>query len=615
MSRGEAIGARRERLARRARELPRKPGAYLFLDGSGRVLYVGKAKSLRARVRTYFGNPSDLGPKVARTVEATHGIDFIVTGSELEALLLEYNLIKEHRPRYNVVYRDDKKYPYLRVTLGETFPRVFPTRRIENDGSRYFGPYADVGAMRRTLRILRTVFPLPTCKLHLVEGMSERGCLDFFLGRCVGPCRGDVDPEEYRRIVDDALLFLDGKKDDVVATLERDMERAAREMRYEDAAKLRDRLSSLRRTVAKQHVTLKGEGDVDALGFVRLGREAVGVLLIVRGGRVVGRERLEIGCTPAERESEILRGLFLGFYSQRDDVPGEVLVRIEPGEPELLRSWLESKAGRKVALRTPRRGTGRKLLEMAEHNAQVALEGGQGASGPARRAGGGVAAVAKALGLPKPPRRIEGFDISTIQGTDTYASMVVFEDGAPAKGEYRTFRIREAPRRDDPRAIEEAVRRRARRIRAAGGGPDLVLIDGGPTQLDAASRGLAAEDLPNVPVVSLAKREELIFFPGRPEPLRLPPEAEALMLLQRVRDEAHRFALRAHRRRRGGRVASSILDEVPGIGPAKRRLLIHRFGSVDGIRGASLDEIAGVPGIGRALALSLWTHLGGAEES
>jgi len=614
VSRGESKIRRRERLARRAQTLPRKPGVYLFLDGAGRVAYVGKAKSLRSRVRTYFGNAEDLTPKVARTVDSTHEIDFIVTRSEMEALLLEYNLIKEHRPRWNVVYRDDKKYPYLRVTLGETFPRVFPTRKVENDGSRWFGPYTDVGAMRRTLSVLRTVFPLPTCKLDLVEGMSERGCLDWFLGRCVGPCRGDVDPAEYRRLVDDVLLFLDGKKDEVVTALEREMQQAAREMRYEDAAKLRDRLSSLRKTVAKQHVTLEGQADVDALGFVRLGREAVGVLLNVRGGRVIGRDRLEIGCTPAEQESEILRGLFLGFYSARDDVPAEVLVRVEPGDAELLGEWLGAKAGRRVRLRVARRGAGRRLLEMAEHNAHVALSGAA-APGAGRGARNGVAEVAKALGLARPPRRIEGFDISTIQGTDTYASMVVFEDGAPAKAEYRTFRIREAPRRDDPRAIEEAVRRRARRIRAAGAGPDLVLVDGGPTQLDAASRALAAEELGEVPVVSLAKREELIFFPNRPEPLRLPPDAEALRLLQRVRAEAHRFALRAHRRRRGGRVATSVLDEVPGIGPAKRRLLVHRFGSVDAMRRASVDEIAQVPGIGRALALSLWTHLGGAEEA
>ncbi len=615
MSRGEPKARRRERLLRHAQGLPRSPGTYLFLDVAGRVVYVGKAKSLRARVRTYFGNPDDLVAKVARTVDATHDIDFIVTRTEMEALLLEYNLIKEHRPRYNVVYRDDKKYPYIRVTLPETFPRVFPTRKVENDGSRFFGPYTDVGAMRRTLRILRTVFPLPTCKLNLVEGMSERGCLDYFLGRCVGPCRGDVDPGEYRKVVDDVLLFLDGKKDEVVTALERDMQRAAREMRFEEAAKLRDRLFSLKKTVAKQHVTLEGQGDVDALGFVRLGREAVGVLLTVRGGRVIGRDRLEIGCTPAEQESEILRGLFLGFYSSRDDVPAEILVRNDPGDAELVASWLGEKAGRKVTLRKAQRGSGRKLLEMAEHNAQVALAGPESAPGPSRTPRASVTAVAKALGLEKPPRRIEGFDISTIQGTDTYASMVVFEEGAPAKGEYRTFRIREAPRRDDPRAIEEAVRRRARRIRAAGGGPDLMLIDGGPTQLDAAARALAEQEIADVPVISLAKREELIFFPNRPEPLRLPPDAEALKLLQRVRDEAHRFALRAHRRRRGARVASSVLDDVPGIGPAKRRVLIHRFGSVDAIRRASLDEIAEVPGIGRSLALSLWTHLGGAEES
>jgi excinuclease ABC subunit C len=611
VSSGESRGRRRERLARIARGLPDEPGAYLFLDSKGAVIYAGKAKSLRARVRSYFAASADLTAKVRQTVSATHDIDFLVTRTEMEALLLEYNLIKEHRPRYNVVYRDDKKYPYVKVTVGETFPRVFATRRIEDDGARYFGPYSDVGAMRRTLRILGSVFPLPTCALRLTEGMSERGCLDWFLGRCVGPCRGDVDPDEYRLIVDDVIRFLEGKKSDVVRDLERRMGDAAREMRFEEAAKLRDRLFSLRRTVAKQHVTLDGRKTLDALGIARLGRTAIGVLLEVRDGRVIGRDRIEIRCTPAEPESEIARGLVLGFYQGRDAVPGELLVRAAPADEELLAEWLAGKAGRKVRLRAPQRGEGIRLLEMAEHNARVALAGDDG--GRARAGAGDGEELAEAVGLAKAPRRIEGFDISTIQGTDTYASLVVFEEGSPAKSEYRTFRIREAPRRDDPRSIEEAVRRRARRAAAGGARPDLILIDGGPTQLDAACRALRAEDL-DVPVLSLAKREELVHLPGRAEPLRLPAGSAALKLLQRVRDEAHRFALRAHRRRRGGRVSGSVLDEVPGIGPGRRKVLLQRFGSVEGLRSAGVEEIAEVPGIGKAVARALWTHLGGAEE-
>ncbi len=614
MSRGETRAARRERLQRIARGLPEEPGAYLFLDSGGRPIYVGKATSLRARVRSYFSDPGDRGVKVVRMVDAAHDLDFLVTRTEREALLLEYNLIKEHRPRYNVVYKDDKRYPYVKVTLGDTYPRVFPTRRIEDDGSRYFGPYTDAGAMRQTLRVLGTLFPLPSCSLKLEEGMSERGCLDYFLGRCVAPCRGDVDPGEYRKIVDEVVQFLEGKKDDVVARLQSEMAQAARELRYEDAAKLRDRLASLNRTMSKQHVELPGPKNVDALGLARLGGRATGVLLTVRGGSVLGRDRMEIGCTPKEPESGIVRGLMLGFYAGRDDVPPEILLPCEVPDAELLQEWLSETAGRGVRLRVPQRGDGRRILEMAEHNAQVALAPEE-ERGPSRaRAGSDVKALRDALGLPRPPKRIEGFDISTIQGTDTYASMVVFVDGVPAKGEYRTFRIREAPRRDDPRSIGEAVRRRARRIAAGGSLPDLMLIDGGPTQLAAASTSLREESLGELPVVSLAKREELVFFPDRSEPLRLPRGSGALKLLQRVRDESHRFALRAHRRRRGGRIAASALDEVPGIGPAKRRLLLQRFGSVAGLRAASLDELAEVPGIGRELALAIWTHLGGAEE-
>jgi len=614
VSRGETARARRERLADLARSLPDEPGAYLFLDASGRPIYVGKAKSLRARVRSYFGNPDELAVKVARTVERTHDIDFLVTRTELEALLLEYNLIQEHRPRYNVIYRDDKRYPYLKVTLGEPFPRVMATRRVENDGSRYFGPYADVGAMRRTLRLLGTLFPLPSCSIRLAEGMSERGCLDYFLGRCLAPCRGDVDRAEYRAMVDDVLRFLEGKRDDIVADLEREMGRAARELRFEDAAKLRDRLASLRRTVAPQHVSFVGPRNVDAVAYARLGRQAIGVLLTVRDGRVLGRDRMETACTPQETESAIVRGLVLGFFAGRDDIASDVLLPCEVPDAELLEQWLTDRAGRAVRLRVPKRGDARRVLEMAEHNAQVALTRDEERGPSKTRAKDDLKGLAEALGLPGPPRRIEGFDISTIQGTDTYASMVVFEDGAPAKAEYRTFRIREAPRRDDPRSIEEAVGRRARRIAAGGRAPDLVLIDGGPTQLAAAHRALAREGLGDLPLVSLAKRDELVFFVGRSDPLRLPRRSGALMLLQRVRDESHRFALRAHRRRRGARVAASALDEIPGVGPVRRRLLLQRFGSVAGIRGAGIDEIAEVPGVGREVATAVWTHLGGAEE-
>ena len=613
MSRGESKTERRERLRAFARKLPVQPGAYLFRDATGRVVYVGKAKSLRSRVRSHFSDPIDLGAKARRTAELTHSVDYVATTTEMEALLLEYNLIKEHRPRYNVTYRDDKTYPYIKVSLGEMYPRIVPTRHMVDDGSRYFGPYADVGSMRRTLRLLGTLFPLPTCTLKLREGMSERGCLDFFIGRCVGPCRGEVDPVEYRKIVEEAMEFLAGKKEGVLADLEREMNRAAREHRFEEAARLRDRLFSLRRTVAKQSVAVEGEEETDALGFARLGRVAIGALLQVREGRVIGRERLEVGCTPTELEGEILRGLLLGFFEPKETFPQTILVPVLPSEQQLLTEWLSTKAGHAVSLKVPRRGAGRKILELAKHNAEVAL----GQEEPPRSKAGAtrpLEALAQAIGLPAPPRRIEGIDISTIQGTDTYASLVVFLDGVKRPDEYRTFRIRDAPRRDDPRSIEEVVRRRAVRIEAQGSAPDLILVDGGPTQLDAAVRALRAAHL-EIPIISLAKRFEETYLPGRPEPLRLPATSEARLLLQRVRDEAHRFALKSHRRRRGTRLTMSALDEVAGIGARKKKLLLERFGSVEAMKRSGIEEIAEVPGIGRTLALSIWTHLGGAEET
>jgi len=338
MSRGETRAGRRERLLKVARALPDEPGAYLFSDSSGRVIYVGKAKSLRARVRSYFA--TDLPVKTRRMVDRAHGLDSLVTASEMEALLLEHTLIKEHRPRYNVLYRDDKRYPYLKVTLAETFPRIFPTRRLEDDGARYFGPYTDAGAMRRTLRMLGSLFPLPSCTIRLREGMSDRGCLDWFLGRCVAPCRGGVTPAEYRAVVDEAILFLEGKRTDVVADLEGRMADAAREMRYEEAAKLRDRLFSLRKTVERQHVSIPGRGDTDVIGFARHGRRAMGVLLTVRDGKVTGRERLGLTCTPEEPESGLVRGLLLGLYHGRDSAPPEVFVPVESADGELVADWL-----------------------------------------------------------------------------------------------------------------------------------------------------------------------------------------------------------------------------------------------------------------------------------
>jgi excinuclease ABC subunit C len=612
MSRGESKSERRARLLASARQLPVQPGAYLFRDASGRVIYVGKAKSLRARVRSHFAPPAELGPKARRTAEITHSVDYVATKTEMEALLLEYNLIKEHRPRYNVTYRDDKTYPYLKVTLGEVFPRIIPTRRMVDDGSRYFGPYADVGSMRRTLRLLGSLFPLPTCTLKLQIGMDQRGCLDFFIGRCVGPCRGDVDPAEYRKIVEEAMEFLSGRKEGVLADLEREMARAAREQRFEEAARIRDRLFSLRRTVAKQSVALEGEGAIDALGFARLGRVAIGALLQAREGKVIGRERLEVGCTPTELDGEILRSLLLGFYEPKETFPNTILVPALPSDPQLLTEWLSEKAGHPVRLKVPRRGDARATLELARHNAEVAL--GQEEPRAPANAARSLEALAQAIGLAAPPQRIEGIDISTIQGTDTYASLVVFIEGVKRPDEYRTFRIRDAPRRDDPRSIEEVVRRRAVRIAAQGFAPDLILVDGGPTQLDAAVRALREAGL-EIPVISLAKRFEETYLPGRPEPLRLPATSQARLLLQRVRDEAHRFALRSHRRRRGSRLTLSALDDISGIGARKKKLLLERFASVEAMKQAGIEELSQVPGIGRALALSIWTHLGGAEEA
>ncbi|MDP6460516.1 MAG: excinuclease ABC subunit UvrC [Gemmatimonadota bacterium] len=607
MSEASSSAVRRKRLAREAAELPRAPGVYLFRDDEGAVIYVGKAKVLRTRVRSYFAPTADPAVKVKRTVSQTDSVETIVTRTEVEALLLEYNLIREYRPRYNVVYRDDKRYPYLKVTLGEPYPRVVPTREVVEDGSRYFGPYTDVGSMRSALRALGAAFPLPTCRIRLTEGMSERGCLDHQLGRCVAPCRGDGDPAEYRRIVEEVMSFLGGRGVGILSALEEDMARASRDRRYEEAARIRDRLRSLRSTLETQHVTL-GRGNLDALGFARDGSRGTGVLIHLREGRVVGRDRLDVECGPEDSPAEVARVLLLGFYRSRSTIPPQILLPARVADAPVLESWLGERAGRRVRLRVPSRGDGARLLEMADHNAAVAV--GAGAERVETR-DAALVELAAVLGLPGLPGRIEGFDISHVQGRDAYASLVVFRGGQPSRAEYRTFGIRTAARADDPGAIGEAVGRRAKTAREEGTIPDLVLVDGGEAQLEAARRALMEAGLGGVPVAALAKREEVVRLAGSPGEVCMKEGDHALALLQRVRDESHRFARRAHLRKRGKRMRESALDGIPGIGPKRRRALLRAFGSPEGLRLAGREGIAAVPGIGVELARAIWERMSG----
>lgn len=611
-----------ERLREMVGRVPAKPGVYLMKNAQGRVIYVGKAAVLPHRLRQYFTQPHRHAARTRAMVSQVADFEYIVTGNAVEALILEANLIKEYAPRYNVRLKDDKAYPFIKVPLEEAYPRLQVVRRRAKDRARYFGPYTDVGAMRETLAILRRFFPLRTCKKPIQPGQpAQRPCLNFHLGRCLGPCTGLVSPDEYRRAVDEACLFLEGRHDRLVPELKRRMAKAAEALEFERAARLRDQINALERVTERQKIVAQSFVDQDLVALARAeeGRAlAVVQIFQVRRGKLVGRAHflLEEGL---EREPAEILASFLGqYYLEAASVPREVLLGVELPDREALAGYLAQRRGGPVEVRVPQRGNARNLLAMVQENAETAL-----AEELARLAGeetlrdGAAAALAEALGLPGPPRRIECYDISHTQGTETVGSLVVFEDGRPQPREYRRFRLRTISGPDDFASLQEVLRRRFQRAkREADEGkerfarrPDLIIIDGGKGQLSAVRQEMRLLGVGDIPTVSLAKEEELLFREGEREPVALPRDSPALHLVQHLRDEAHRFAITYHRDLRQKRVRSSLLDEVPGIGPRRKRALLRRFGSLAGLREAGVDELAAVPGIGRALAETLWQAL------
>ncbi|MGB9921017.1 MAG: excinuclease ABC subunit UvrC [Moorellales bacterium] len=591
----------------KVKDLPEAPGVYLMRDASGEVIYVGKASSLRQRVRSYIHDPAGQPPKVRALVQHVADLEYIVTDTPVEALVLECNLIKSYRPRYNVNLKDDKAYPYLEVTLNEEFPRLVVTRRRQEDGARYFGPYTNAGALRQTLRLVRRVFPLRTCKAQRWPA-GQRPCLDAHLGLCLAPCASRVDPAAYRRVAEDLVAFLEGRGEALLKNLRRRMEEAARETRFEEAARLRDRWQALEEVLAHRRVAFGGEGDRDVVGLAVAGGEAAVQVFTLRGGAVTGRENFFLEAGESE-PGEILRSFLQQYYSRRDEVPAEILLPQEPEDRELLEQWLALRRGRKVKVLVPKRGIKKEQVARAEANATAALELRQ--KGEERRRFR-VEAVQQALKLPVLPRRIEGYDISHLGGTAAVGSLVVFVDGRPHKAGYRRFRVKEAGRADDYAALREVLRRRLERLAAGDPGfaspPDLILVDGGRGQVEAAREVLVEAGWPELPVYGLAKAEELLYFPGG-GPLDLGQDSPALQLLQEVRDEAHRFAQSYHHRLRQRETRRSLLEEIPGVGPARRRALLAAFGSVEGLRRASVEEIAAVKGMNRALAARIKAYL------
>jgi excinuclease ABC subunit C len=601
--------------------IPDAPGAYLFRDGDGRVVYVGKALSLRKRLASYWGRP--LHPRTEAMLDHARAVEWIVASTEVDALMLEYNLIKSHKPRFNVRYRDDKSYPYLALTVGEKWPRARVLRGPKKKGIRYFGPYGHAYAIRDTLDALTRVFPVRTCKNSFFDqrARAKRPCLYYDIGRCSGPCVPQltgVTEESYREQVEALSAFLAGDYKPVLARLQKEMGEAADALEFERAAKLRDQQLAARKAIESQEMVLARQDDLDVVGVEEDDLEAAFQVFYVRGGRVMGRRGWVVDKVEDIDTQRLVSSFLRELYMDRDeDVPPRVLVPAWPSDHEVLEEWLVGLRSGRVRVSVPSRGEGRRLLQMVSQNAKDAFVRHKlkRATDFAARSRA-LAQLGEALGLPLAPLRIECYDISNLGPTDKVGSMVVFEDGLPKRTDYRKFEIKGVPGQDDFASMEEMLRRRfarmteeepKRRGRFAYP-PGLVVVDGGRGQLAVAERVLAAHGL-QIPAVGLAKRLEEVYLPDRPEPLLIPRGSEALFLLQHIRDEAHRFAITYHRTVRAKRALRSPLDDVPGVGPARKKALLRRFGSLARLRQASVEQIESTPGVGPAGATAIYERL------
>ena len=603
-----------EEIAARVAQFPAKPGVYIMRDSAGHIIYVGKAVNLRSRVRSYFQNGAGHTPKTQRLVSHVADVEFIITSSELEALILEATLIKKHKPHYNVRLKDEKRYPFIKVHMEEDFPRVSTVRRVANDGGRYFGPYTSSWAMRETLDLLRRIFPYRTCDEE-INGRRQRACLYYHIGRCPGPCIGACTKEEYRESVERLCRFLEGKANDIIVEMRQRMAQAAAEMRFEKAAALRDQVDALERVVERQRMVSSTLRDHDIIAFARSNGSACVEVFFIREGYLIGREYFVLEGTSEEADSQVLTSFLQQFYSEATHVPEEVIVQHMPDEAAIIEAWLREKRGHKVALRVAKTGEKKDLLRLAAENASETLarlraewDADEGRSTAV------LEELRDALGLQAAPARIECYDISNTQGTNPVASMVVFVKGVARRSEYRRFRIRTVQGANDYASMYEVIKRRfgttgKERDDSFSAVPDLVIVDGGRGQLNAALQALRDAGREGINVVGLAKENEELYLPQREEPLLLARGSQGLFLVQRIRDEAHRFAITYHRNLRAKQMQTSLLDGVPGIGPRRRKALLTQFGSVEGIRRASMAELLAVPGMNKAAAEALKQNL------
>jgi excinuclease ABC subunit C len=620
-----------EQLAR----VPTGPGVYIMRDAQGDVIYVGKAANLRNRVRSYFGSPASMEGKTRVLSESIVDFEYVVTHTEQEALHLEAELVKRHQPFFNIRLKDDKHYPYLKVDLADPWPRVYITRRVEKDGARYFGPFANAGSVRRTLDIVNKLFPWRSCTKQ-ITGTDARPCLDYYINRCIAPCTAYCTKEEYDDVIRQVILFLEGRTDEVVRDLKRQMAAESGAMQYERAARLRDQLQAIERVTERQAVASTRPADEDVFGLARGDDETVVQVLFIRGIKMIGVDNFTLAGTKDESDADVMASFIKQFYESATYVPKRVVVPGQLPEHELIQSWLTERRGTNVELLVPQRGEKRRLIEMAAKNAAEALDMARvkwlADTGKTRAA---LEGLQEALDLPTLPKRIECYDISNIQGTSSVGSMVVFIDGHPRPQEYRRFRIKSVTGANDFASMAEVLRRRFRRAReqllrdtgaaapdvepAAGTEvsrsdnrasndesfaslPDLVIIDGGKGQLSAVIDVMREMGVKQIPTVGLAKQHEEIYVQDVSEPVVLPRTSQALYLVQRIRDEAHRFAITYHRGVRSKAGMQSALDTIPGVGPKRKKALLKKFGSVRGIREASVDEIASTVGFTAALA-------------
>ncbi|MCI0813521.1 MAG: excinuclease ABC subunit UvrC [Chloroflexi bacterium] len=606
--------------------LPAKPGVYIFKNANGRIIYVGKAALLRNRVRSYFGSTHAFEAKTRRLVAQIADIEFILTGSEQEALLLEATLVKRHQPFYNVRLKDDKHYPYLKIDVTEDWPRVQITRRIGSDGSRYFGPFASAGSVRRTLDLVKKLFPWRSCTKE-ITGDDPRPCLEYFIHRCIGPCASLCSKEEYDTVIRQTIMFLEGRTDEITRDLRRQMQKASADLEYERAARLRDQVQAIDRTTERQVMEVRDRTDMDVFGLAREEQEAYVQVFFVRKGLLIGRDIFQLDGTVDETDAEILRSFVEQFYESAPYVPARVLLPVKIDDADLIAQWLTQRRGERpngrragaVRVMVPTRGEKRMLVQRAVDNARESLQQARAKWMADRgKTDEALQQLQDELELPSLPKRIECYDISNIQGTSAVGSMVVFEDGTPKKSEYRRFRIKGVDGQNDFAMMQEVLRRRFWRARrqsqeeganeggeydeSFGAMPDFVIVDGGKGQVSAAHDAMRNLGIGHIPLAGLAKRFEELFVVGVSEPVVLDRKSQALYLVQRIRDEAHRFAITYHRNVRKKSGLRSALDDVPGVGPKRKRALLRKFGSLKGVRDASADEIAQTPGFTRGLA-------------